>query len=190
MRGSFTTSIEIDETEYDVRVRYQYDKGYAGSYYQPPEPPSVEILEIKPADKALIVPDCFYEDDALIAECLADVEAEAEEAAEWRAQSRRDQLMGGLLMIRPHTMAREIAQAEADEIANRNRALNMLANSLAGIVKLEKRGLHRFTDPAVLAEKRRRIARLDDLIRCCARAQAGDDIAARTVAAFRMEAGL
>lgn len=93
--GLFTTSIEIDETEYDVRVRYQYDKGYAGSYYQPPEPPSVEILEITPADKALIVPDSFYEDETLIAECFADVEAEAEEAAEWRAQSRRDQLMGG-----------------------------------------------------------------------------------------------
>lgn len=98
-RGTFTTSIVIDnelgENEYDVRVLYQYDKGYAGSYYQPPEPASIEILEITPADKSITVSDSFYEDEALIAECFADAAAEAEEAAEWRAQSRRDQLMGG-----------------------------------------------------------------------------------------------
>lgn len=99
MRGKLQTSIviedELGETEYDVRVLYQYDKGYAGSYYQPPEPASVEILEIKPADTALTVPEHFYEDEGLIAECMADVAEQAAEAAEWRAQSRRDALMGG-----------------------------------------------------------------------------------------------
>ena len=99
MRGTLSTSIVIDdelgETEYDVRVLYQYDKGYAGSYYQPPEPASVEIIEITPADQSLTVPEHFYEDEGLIAECMADVAEQAAEAAEWRAQSRRDQLMGG-----------------------------------------------------------------------------------------------
>ena len=95
MRGILHTSIETDETEYDVRVLYQYDKGYKGDYYQPPEPASVEILEIKPADTTLTVPEHFYEDEGLIAECMADVAEQAAEAAEWRAQSRRDALMGG-----------------------------------------------------------------------------------------------
>lgn len=99
MRGILSTSIvienELGETEYAVRVLYQYDKGYAGSYYQPPEPASVEIIEITPTDQSLTVPEHFYEDEGLIAECMADVEEQAAEAAEWRAQSRRDQLMGG-----------------------------------------------------------------------------------------------
>ena len=99
MRGILHTSIviedELGETEYDVRVLYQYDKGYKGDYYQPPEPDSVEILEITPADRALTVPEHFYEDEGLIAECMADVAEQAAEAAEWRAQSRRDALMGG-----------------------------------------------------------------------------------------------
>lgn len=99
MRGILHTSIviedELGETEYDVRVVYQYDKGYRGDYYQPPEPDSVEIITITPADAALTVPEHFYEDDGLIAECFADAASEAAEAAEWRAQSRRDAMMGG-----------------------------------------------------------------------------------------------
>lgn len=94
-------------------------------------------------------------------------------------------------MIRPHTMAREIAQDEADAIARRNHAYNDLSIDLNLAAKFERRTLRMVADnPAQLAEKRRRIARLEDLINCCSRAQAGDDIAARTVAAFRMEAGL
>jgi hypothetical protein len=99
MKGTFSTSIVIDdelgETEYDVRVLYQYDKGYKGDYYHPPEPDSVEIIKITPADSGFIVPEHFYEDDGLIAECLADAANEAVEAAEWREQSRRDALMEG-----------------------------------------------------------------------------------------------
>lgn len=79
MRGTLHTSIviedELGETEYDVRVLYQYDKGYKGDYYQPPEPASVEILEIAPADTALIIPEHFCDDPGLIAECMADAEA-------------------------------------------------------------------------------------------------------------------
>lgn len=98
-RGSFTTSItiedELGETEYDVRVLYSRDAGYKGSFYEPPEAASVEIIDIAPSDKSITVPDAFYEDEDLIAECFADWRAEQEDAAEWRAQSRRDQLMGG-----------------------------------------------------------------------------------------------
>lgn len=98
-RGSFPTSITIDdelgETEYDVRVTYTGDAGYKGSFHEPAEGPSVEIVSIEPADKSITVPEAFYEDEGMIAECFADWRAEQEDAAEWRAQSRRDQLMGG-----------------------------------------------------------------------------------------------
>ena len=89
MRGILSTSIviedELGETEYDVRVVYQYDKGYRGDYYQPPEADSVEIITITHADAALIIPEHFYEDEGLIAECFADAASEAAEAEEWRA---------------------------------------------------------------------------------------------------------
>lgn len=85
MRGIFSTSIviedELGETEYDVRVLYQYDKGYKGDYYQPPEADSVEIIKITPADTSITVSEHFYEDDGLIAECMADVAHRAAEAA-------------------------------------------------------------------------------------------------------------
>lgn len=41
------------------------------------------------------LPDDYEATDELIAECLADWAEEDAEAEEWRAQSRRDQLMGG-----------------------------------------------------------------------------------------------
>ena len=99
MRGIFSTSIlikdELGETEYDVRVTYERYAGFKGTYFQPAEPPSIEIIRIEPADQSLTVPDYFYEDEDLIAEFHADWRAWQDEAAEWRAQSRRDQLMGG-----------------------------------------------------------------------------------------------
>lgn len=98
-RGIFSTSItiedELGETEYDVRVTYTGSAGYKGSFYEPAEEPSVEIINIEPKDKSITVPESFYEDDDLIAECFADWRAQQEEAAEWRAQSRRDSLLGG-----------------------------------------------------------------------------------------------
>lgn len=98
-RGSFSTSItiedELGETEYDVRVTYSRSKGYAGSFYEPAEEPSVEIVSIEPADKSITVPEQFYDDETLIAECMDDWACEEEDAAEWRAQSGRDSLMGG-----------------------------------------------------------------------------------------------
>ncbi len=93
-RGSFSTSItiedELGETEYDVRVLYTRYAGCKGSYYEPAEDPSVEIISIEPADRSITVPDSFYEDETLIAECMQDWAEEAENAREWRAQCRRD----------------------------------------------------------------------------------------------------
>lgn len=83
------------EVEVDVRVIYSRDKGYKGSYYQPAEPSSVEIVDIQCADKSVTVPDHFYEDEALLAECMEDWASEEADAAEWREQSRRDRLMEG-----------------------------------------------------------------------------------------------
>lgn len=98
-RGSFATSItiedELGETDYDVRVLYSRDAGFKGSLEEPAEEASVEIIKIEPKDQSITVPEHFYEDENLIAECFADWRAEQEDAAEWRAQSRRDQLMEG-----------------------------------------------------------------------------------------------
>jgi hypothetical protein len=96
-RGSFTTSITIEddqdgEADYDVRVTYSRYEGYKGGYYQPPEDPSVEILEIIPADKSIIVPSHFYEDDGLIAECMEDWQDDCERAAEYKAEARAEML--------------------------------------------------------------------------------------------------
>lgn len=96
-RGSFTTSITIEDemdggADYDVRVTYSRYAGYKGDYYQPPEDPSVEILEIVPADKSIIVPSHFYEDDGMIAECMEDWRDDCERAEEYKAEARADML--------------------------------------------------------------------------------------------------
>lgn len=96
-RGSFATSIPIEDemdgqADHDVRVTYSRYEGYRGDYYQPPEDPSVEILEIVPADKSIIVPSYFYEDDGLIAECMENWQDECERAAEYKAEARAEML--------------------------------------------------------------------------------------------------
>lgn len=98
-RGTFTTSItledELGETDYDVRVIYSRSKGFRGDRIDPPEPASVEIVSIEPADKSITIPTHFYEDDGLLAECMEDWAIEEADAEEWRAQSARDRLMEG-----------------------------------------------------------------------------------------------
>lgn len=82
------------ECEAYVGVRYTGHKGFRGDHIDPPEPATVEIDDIKVIEGCPL-PDDYEATDELIAECLADWAEEAAEAEEWRAQSRRDQLMGG-----------------------------------------------------------------------------------------------
>jgi len=95
-RGSFSTSItiedELGETDYDVRVIYDRYPGFPGDRIDPPEDASVEIIEITPADKSITVPEHFYEDDALIAECMENWQDECERAAEYKAEARAEML--------------------------------------------------------------------------------------------------
>lgn len=94
-------------------------------------------------------------------------------------------------MSAQQAMAHTVSRAWADTIAKRNQGYQMLAQSVTRDLAYEHRTLRFVADkPARYHEKLRRIARLEDLIRCCARAQSGDDLAARNVAAFRTEAGL
>lgn len=83
-----------EEREAYVGVRYSGHKGFPGSYIDPPEPASVEIDDVKVLEGDPLPADWEPSDD-LLAECLQDWHEEAIEAAEWREQSRRDQLMEG-----------------------------------------------------------------------------------------------
>ncbi|WP_347271878.1 hypothetical protein [Rhizorhabdus histidinilytica] len=84
------------ECEAECRVTYRGIKGFAGDLTDPPEPDSIEIISIVDvANPKDAVPDHFFEQEELIAECMEDWAASEIEAAEWREQSRRDQLMGG-----------------------------------------------------------------------------------------------
>ncbi len=76
-----------NERNTDVTVTYQFLRGSAQTYGQPAEPDSIEILDI---EGAIEVPESFYEDDALIAECMADYRDRVEYAAEEAADARRE----------------------------------------------------------------------------------------------------
>lgn len=91
--SAFTTSITLpDEQDSDIRVEYSFYAGYKGSQIEPPEPASVEIIDITPADPLIIIPDDLYEDDDLLAECMAHYRDMLDDAAERRAEDRREAL--------------------------------------------------------------------------------------------------
>jgi len=99
VRNNFKTVLcwqEGDEDrEAEVRVFYRGIGGCGATLETPSEPDTVEIDEIRwlAGDKPL--PDNAEENASLIDECFADWTEYLQEAAEWRAQSRRDRLMGG-----------------------------------------------------------------------------------------------
>jgi len=76
---TFTTT--IDGTEFVVI--YEYHKGFAGDWYDPPEPDTVEILAVTP-DVALSA----YDD--LVAEAFEDHAGYLSDALEYRAELRRE----------------------------------------------------------------------------------------------------
>lgn len=81
------------EVETRARVIYARHKGYAGSRIDPPEPASVEIIDIRSEPDGVDIPAHFWESEELMQECMEDWEADEIEAQEWRAQARRDELM-------------------------------------------------------------------------------------------------
>jgi hypothetical protein len=101
-RGIFWTTLMWHdstggEVEARVKVIYSALKGCPPSFYDPGSPDEIEILSITPADGETVIPDHFLTSGELIEECREDWQAEQENAAEWRAQCRRDDaLMGGL----------------------------------------------------------------------------------------------
>lgn len=47
MKHTLNTTMEILDTEVGVEIEFTYHEGYCGSYYEPPEQPSVEMNQIK-----------------------------------------------------------------------------------------------------------------------------------------------
>lgn len=101
MRFPITYHIERGDEEIELAVIYDVSPfvpaALYGDYPQPAEGGEVEIISVKcdGADFGLYP----HEEAALQNACKeragSDIEAEASDAAEWRAQSRRDALMGG-----------------------------------------------------------------------------------------------
>ena len=101
MRFPFTHYIERGDEEIELTVIYNVSPFVPavlyGDYPQPAEGGEVEIISVK-CDGAEfgLYP---HEEAALQTACeeraQSDVEAEASDAAEWREQSRRDEMMGG-----------------------------------------------------------------------------------------------
>jgi len=92
MRFPFTHYIERGDKEIELAVIYDVTPYYAATREQPAEGGEVELISVK-CDGAefSLYP---HEEAALLAACehraQSDVEEEACAAAEWRAQSRRD----------------------------------------------------------------------------------------------------
>lgn len=88
--NTFTTTVLYHnsvggEVEQDVAVTYTYHKGWDGGRYadSPPEPDGVEIQSVVPD-----VPDACYAD--LVEQCFEDHANYLADAAEWKADMRRD----------------------------------------------------------------------------------------------------
>lgn len=97
-RGRFWTTLmwhnsRGGEVEAKVRVLYSALEGCPPSFDDPGSDGELEILSIEPEDRETIIPEHFLTSEELIAECWDDWQAERENAAEWRAQCRRDDLL-------------------------------------------------------------------------------------------------
>lgn len=79
MTHTFTTTIQDQE----ATITYTYHRAYAGSYYEPPEPASIEIQSVEPA----MPEDVWEQIEALCFEDYADYMADAED---WKYEMRRD----------------------------------------------------------------------------------------------------
>ena len=84
-----------EEVEARIRVLYSAHRGYPDSLEEPGSPDEVEIISIAPIGSDVEIPLALYTDDDLLTECHADWCEMIEEAKEWRAQARRDDLLMG-----------------------------------------------------------------------------------------------
>lgn len=101
MRFPFTHFIERGDEEIELHVIYDVSEYVParlyGDYPHPAEGGEVEIISVKcdgaefglyPHEEAALLTACEER-------CRSDIEEEANEAAEWRAQERRDALLMG-----------------------------------------------------------------------------------------------
>ena len=103
--GSFTTTIEIGsglaDYEAEIEVSYRIHPGDRGSYYQPPEEATAEIedITILASDgtkfPAPWLADLMAEDEEILALCMLDAEERHQDAAECRAEAKREARMLG-----------------------------------------------------------------------------------------------
>lgn len=101
MRFPFTHYIERGDEEIELSVVYDVTPivpaRLYGDYPHPEEGGDIEIISVKRNGEEFALTDA--EEDALRTACEerahSDMAEEAAEAAEWRAQSRRDALMEG-----------------------------------------------------------------------------------------------
>lgn len=101
MRFPITHYIERGDEEIELAVIYDVSPFIPavlyGDYPQPAEGGEVEVISVKHKGAEFRLTD--DEEAALQTACeeraQSDIEAEASDAAEWREQSRRDEMMGG-----------------------------------------------------------------------------------------------
>lgn len=95
MRFPITHYIERGDEEIELAVIYDVSRFVPATYWQPAEGGEVEIISVKRngADFHLTDPEEAALQRACEERAQSDVEEEACEAAEWRAQCRRDDLM-------------------------------------------------------------------------------------------------
>lgn len=83
------------EVETRVRVVYNRHKGFSGDQIDPPEDASVEIVSITSEPAGVDIPQHFFDDEELLAECMQDWAEDEIAADEWFTQSIRDDLLMG-----------------------------------------------------------------------------------------------
>lgn len=103
--SSLRTTLSIGSGLYDYEIEvvidYSVSPGFAGSYHQPPEPASAEILAVAVIDshgKSHPAPwlcDLLADDEEMLSLCLVDDDERAEYAAEQRADAKREAMMLG-----------------------------------------------------------------------------------------------
>lgn len=99
------TSVEIgsglSDYEAEIDVEYRIHPGFKGTYYQPPEEASAEIIAVTIiADDGTKYPapwlaDMLCDDEEVLSLCLEDAAERYEDAMDQRAEAKREERMLG-----------------------------------------------------------------------------------------------